>query len=331
MNVSIIIATRNRANALLRTLHALTRLSIPQGLNYEILVVDNGSSDSTKEVIQSQQIINTTIKYHYEPILGKSRALNRGLEFSIGEIILLTDDDVEPHENWIFAMCDPICMGLADAVSGNVKLATHLVRPWMSERHRSLLASTEWIKSSRSQSLVGANMAFSRKVLTIVPSFDVELGPGGLGFADDGLFASQLTSAGLRIFSAVDSNVIHHFDICRLKRSEWISAAMKHGASHAYVGHHWEHWSTYMLRFRLRKARNRLITLKKHLDHSLSENWCSIDEIDCIYDYSLRYHHLIFSDTRRYYSYHGLVKLPNCEQSVVKRHRKTVAEAEFEL
>lgn len=329
MDVSIIIATRNRANALLRTLHALTRLSIPHGLKYEILVVDNGSSDSTKEVIRSQQIINTTIQYHYEPIFGKSKALNRGLEFSIGEIILLTDDDVEPHENWIFAMCDPICMGLADAVSGNVKLATYLVRPWMSERHRSLLASTEWIKSSRSQSLVGANMAFSRKVLAIVPSFDIELGPGGLGFADDSLFASQLTSAGLRILNAGDSNVIHHFDIGRLKRSEWISAARKHGASHAYVGHHWEHWSTYMLRLRLRIARSRLIRLKKHQDRSLKEDWCSIDEINCIYDYSLRYHHLIFSDTRRHYSYHGLIKLPNREQSVVEQCRKTEVEADF--
>lgn len=309
MDVSIIIATRNRANALLQTLQSLARISIPNGLKYEIIVVDNGSSDRTKEVVYYQQLINNKISYYYEPILGKSRALNRGLQFAIGEIILLTDDDVETPENWIIAMCDPICMGLADAVSGTVTLANHLMRPWMSERHRSLLASTEWIKSSRIQSLVGANMAFSRNVLAIVPSFDVELGPGGLGFADDSLFASQIAAAGLRIFNAVDSNVIHHFEISRLKRSEWIAAARKHGASHAYVGHHWEHWSTYLLRLRLRSARKRLILLEKNLDKTSTEDGCSINEINCIYEYSLRYHHLIISNTRRNYLYHGLDKL----------------------
>jgi glycosyltransferase involved in cell wall biosynthesis len=325
MDVSIIIATRNRASALIRTLRALTKLTIPFGIRYEILIVDNGSSDTTKEAVFYQQIYNPNIRYIYEPLPGKSRALNRGIDLSSGKIILLTDDDVAPQENWISAMCDPIFIGLADAVSGNVELANHLMRPWMSERHRSLLASTEWMRSSRRQSLVGANMAFSRNVLNTVPLFDFELGPGGLGYADDSLFALQLKAAGLRIFNAVDSTVIHHFDRLRLKREEWISAARKHGASHAYVGHHWEHWSTHLLPFRLRRARSRLISFKKSLNYRLTEDGCSLDEIDCIYDYSLRYHHLIFSKESKLYKYHGLVKLnisSNHDNSSRLSHRK---------
>jgi len=89
--------------------------------------------------------------------------------------------------------------------------------------------------------MVGANMAFSRSVLEQVPAFDVELGPGALGFGDDTLFSQQLKIPGYRIAAAPDAVVEHHFLADRLQPDQWIQSARKLGKVDAYISHHWEH------------------------------------------------------------------------------------------
>jgi hypothetical protein len=106
--------------------------------------------------------------------------------------------------------------------------------------HRNWLAGTERGESDPPR-LVGANMAFSRRVLERVPAFDTELGPGRLGFGDDTLFSQQLLAAGYRLIEAADARVYHHFDPDRLTRASFLSAARKHGRSEAYLDRHWRH------------------------------------------------------------------------------------------
>ncbi len=84
-------------------------------------------------------------------------------------------------------------------------------------------------------------MAFAREVLSRVPAFDTELGPGALGFGEDSLFSQQLTAAGYHIISAQDVCVEHHFDAARLSRAGFLDRFIKEGRSLAYVAHHWEH------------------------------------------------------------------------------------------
>ena len=89
--------------------------------------------------------------------------------------------------------------------------------------------------------MVGANMAFSRRVLETVERFDVALGPGALGFEDDALFAHQLLRACYRLQPRFDVEVEHHFDGSRLDRRSMLLIARRAGRSLAYVWHHWEH------------------------------------------------------------------------------------------
>ena len=58
--------------------------------------------------------------------------------------------------------------------------------------HRYWLATTEPNVPGKSRLIVGANMAFRRAVLSKVPKFDIALGVGSLGFAEDTLFSRQL-------------------------------------------------------------------------------------------------------------------------------------------
>jgi glycosyltransferase involved in cell wall biosynthesis len=97
--LSVMIATRNRAGSLERTLEHLRFQEMPQD-HWELIVVDNGSIDRTALVL-SEAAVNLPLVALGEPKPGKNRALNRALEVARGELLVFTDDDVIPQPNWL--------------------------------------------------------------------------------------------------------------------------------------------------------------------------------------------------------------------------------------
>ena len=239
--VSIIICTCNRSLDLERTLAALMTVEVPADLPTELIVVDNASTDDTARVLREARLPHLPLRALHEPRPGQSLARNTALAAARGDVILFTDDDVRPPRDWVGAMCAPILAGRAAAVAGGVRLAPHLLRPWMEPEHRGCLANTERLDPVHPAEMVGANMAFSRDVLARVPGFDPALGPGALGYGDDTLFGRQILQAGMRLVGALDVAVEHHFDPSRLRRASFLGAMKKAGRSQAYVKHHWEH------------------------------------------------------------------------------------------
>ncbi|MDY0222954.1 MAG: glycosyltransferase [Desulfobacterium sp.] len=100
MDVSVIIPTYNNCNRLNITLEAFTKLETLSDILWELIVVNNNSNDSTKEVVCSFTD-KLRIKYVEELEQGISIAKNTGLRNSSGELIIFTDDDVKPCKNWI--------------------------------------------------------------------------------------------------------------------------------------------------------------------------------------------------------------------------------------
>ena len=216
---------------------------MPGEVQVEILVVDNGSTDRTAGVVEEARRSDPRIRYLAEPHPGQSRARNAGLRAVASEAVVFIDDDVQiaSPQSWLSQLCGPILAGLADAAAGAVRVAPSLCRPWMTAFHRSLLASTERLEAGGPVELVGANMAFARRVLERVPGFDEELGPGALGFGDDSLFSWQLVEAGYRLTSAFDAVVEHHPDPRRLTRAALLEAARAFGRTRGYYQYHWLH------------------------------------------------------------------------------------------
>jgi glycosyltransferase involved in cell wall biosynthesis len=92
---SVIVCTRNRAGKLKACLDAIaTAMAAAPRVRSELIVVNNGSEDDTAEVLarwageQSVKVILTR-----EPAKGLSKARNKGLAQSSGEVIIMTDDD----------------------------------------------------------------------------------------------------------------------------------------------------------------------------------------------------------------------------------------------
>jgi glucosyl-dolichyl phosphate glucuronosyltransferase len=102
LDVSIVICTRNRARQLSDVLTSARELIVPRGLAWEFIVVDNGSSDSTGDVI-ARFAADLPMRAVREEQPGLSNARNRGVAEARGRYICWTDDDVIIDRNWLSA------------------------------------------------------------------------------------------------------------------------------------------------------------------------------------------------------------------------------------
>ena len=99
MDVSVIIATRNRATMLEQTLESLANQK-STGLQWEVIVVDNGSEDSTAAVLCRAGSRLPLVALD-EPRLGKNVALNRAVPLAQGRLLAFTDDDITADGDWL--------------------------------------------------------------------------------------------------------------------------------------------------------------------------------------------------------------------------------------
>ena len=94
--LSIVVATYNRAPYLLRTLESLARQTLSPGL-FEILVVNNNSSDNTPEVVAGFAGSHPQLQVRMVTETGISYARNCGIASSVGQYIVFIDDDEEAN------------------------------------------------------------------------------------------------------------------------------------------------------------------------------------------------------------------------------------------
>jgi glycosyltransferase involved in cell wall biosynthesis len=100
--ISVIIPTFNSAKELTKCLESFKTQTISNE-NYEVMVVDDGSNDGTKDAAAKYPI-----RYIYQQNHGPAAARNNGANQAYGEIILFTDADCEPQPNWIEEMIKPL-------------------------------------------------------------------------------------------------------------------------------------------------------------------------------------------------------------------------------
>jgi glucosyl-dolichyl phosphate glucuronosyltransferase len=105
LSVTVAICTWNRAAQLREMLASLARLERPAGVDYEVLVIDNGSSDGTEAVLRDAARF-LPLRSSTEPALGHAIARNRAVHESRGDYLLWTDDDVIVDSRWLQSHCE---------------------------------------------------------------------------------------------------------------------------------------------------------------------------------------------------------------------------------
>lgn len=152
--VSVIVPTYNRAKLLSRTLDALHAQTFR---SYEILVVDDGSTDDTPGVVSRYG----GVRYFRQPNKGPAAARNLAIQNARGQWIAMTDDDTIPQPTWLEAF--------ARALESNPD--------WVGAEGSTHCPDAtplgHWVENLRGGQYITANMAYRAEALTEVGGFDV--------------------------------------------------------------------------------------------------------------------------------------------------------------
>jgi glucosyl-dolichyl phosphate glucuronosyltransferase len=102
MKITVILCTFNRCRSLAKTLESVATSTLPDSVEWEVLVVDNNSTDLTREVVEDfSRRCPGRFHYVFEPRPGKSFALNTGVRGAQGDVLAFTDDDVTVEPTWL--------------------------------------------------------------------------------------------------------------------------------------------------------------------------------------------------------------------------------------
>src|ERR1035437_777351 len=116
MKLSIIIPVYNEEKTIIEILERVKKEEIP-GVEKEIIVVDDGSTDATRQKLKNIKDNNFKIFFH-EKTGGKGSAVRTGIESATGEYIIIQDADLEYHPKFIKDLIKPILEKKADVVYG---------------------------------------------------------------------------------------------------------------------------------------------------------------------------------------------------------------------
>jgi glycosyltransferase involved in cell wall biosynthesis len=208
MDISIVISTYNRCGLLEGALRALLSQT-PADVAYEILIVDNNSTDQTRSLVEGlAQQHPEKLKYIFEPKQGLSYGRNTGIAVAKAPIIAFTDDDVRVAADWVWRIktgfeANPDIDFLGGRV---VPRWPAEPPPWLTKANWSPLALLDYgdcafdVDSGKQLCLIGANFAFRRRAFEKVGLFktDFQRVKDGVGSLEDHEILLRLWRVGSR-------------------------------------------------------------------------------------------------------------------------------------
>jgi glycosyltransferase involved in cell wall biosynthesis len=231
MDVSLIIATRDRSHQLARCLDSVARIEFERP--WELIVVDNGSKDATADVVkQFADKASVPLRYVLEPEPGLGNAHNAGVAAARGEVLVFTDDDCYPETDYLKRIWCAFADPSIGYIAGRITLHDPADYP-MTTIESAIPYAFRARSFVRGGSFGGANMAFRKKVLEAIGGFDPLFGPGALFNAEDVDAAARASAIGWKGEYRPEVIVRHHHgrkaaDIPRLVRSYGVGLGAYH-------------------------------------------------------------------------------------------------------
>lgn len=241
LDLSLIIATYNRAEQLMVTLESVAQQQHP-ATAWECIVVDNNSKDDTRERVEafSTNHPELNIRYVFEQNQGLSHARNRGIREAQGEILAFVDDDERIVEEFISAYVE-LFATRKDAMSAGGKIIAHYPtgRPcWMSKYAELPIANPmdfghEIKPFPKGRIPGGGNMAMRREVFEKIGLFDTSLGRTGkrlIGGEESDLF-ERMASADMPCYYVPRAVMYHIIPESKLSHDYFSRLAYNTGLS----------------------------------------------------------------------------------------------------
>ena len=214
--ITAVVCTRNRAHYLQLCLDSLLTQTLPRD-RYEILVVDNASTDTTRELCDSYARLG--VRYVCEPVIGLSRARNTGWQLAAADYVGYLDDDGIADPSWLESALNtfhtqfpvPACVG------GPIRLLWENPEPvWMNTPLLIPLGFMNWGPTPRRveehEWLMGGNCFYPKAQLSQMGGFDERLGrqKGCLLSGEESQLYLRLRNAGGYLFYDPGVSMQHH-------------------------------------------------------------------------------------------------------------------------
>lgn len=205
--MSVILPTRDRAESLPGVLDRLAAQQTGGQFTFEVIVVDNGSTDHTRAVAEARQGgFPAPLRCLTEPRPGKSWALNTGMQDARGAWLAFLDDDIITPPGWLAALWRCAAEEQADAVTGCVVPQWDGPLPaWLENagaRHINQMgigcvdhgSSRRRTAEGHDCRWVGGNLAIRREQALAIGGFNTDLARG-----QDSDYYNRCVEGGLRI------------------------------------------------------------------------------------------------------------------------------------
>ncbi|MFC2058402.1 glycosyltransferase family 2 protein [Chloroflexota bacterium] len=208
IKVTVIIPTVNRATCLRKALISVQNQSLPMDA-YEIIVVDNNSTDNTPQVVdECNKNGNKQVIYIKEPRIGLHNARHAGAKSAKGEILAYIDDDVICDANWLSELIKPYSDPKVGCVGGKI------LPEWESKPPRwvkyysdflSILDRADSVIEIQDEGIYGSNFSIRKDVLYTCGGFNPDAMARDLiryrGDGETGLLAKAKTNGYLIIYT----------------------------------------------------------------------------------------------------------------------------------
>jgi glucosyl-dolichyl phosphate glucuronosyltransferase len=220
MKVTVILCTYNRCRDLARALDSILASELPDSVQWEVLVVDNNSSDQTRETIEGFcRRYPGRLRYLFERQPGKSYALNAGIRQASGDVLAFADDDARVGTTWLWNLTQCLSNGDWAGAGGRIILQwPPSLPPWLSTEgphSRHCFPGFDHGQEARMLNAppFGANMAFRREVFDRYGVFRTDLGPSACvevpPHSEDTEFGRRVIAGGERL-RYEPSAVVYH-------------------------------------------------------------------------------------------------------------------------
>lgn len=240
MDLTVIICTWNRAKSLAVVLTSLETSVVPEGLEWEVLVVDNNSKDDTRAVCESFIAKNPRrFRYLFHGTQGKTNALNAGIREARSEYLALTDDDLTVDPRWVAGIYDAFQKYACAAVGGKIVPVWNCKKPtWIAfdgpYRHPAYGGIVNFDKGDSPVKLtataIGANMGLRKSIFEKYGPYRADLNRiNDLLGGEDTEYCRRIMRAGECLMYAPNAIVYHPVEEQRTTRKYFRSMAFHYG------------------------------------------------------------------------------------------------------
>lgn len=250
MKLSVIVPSRNRAVLLARTLQSLRGQELPAD-QFEVLVIDSGSTDDTRDMVARAQLDQNNLHYFRAARPGLHAARHLGMANARSDVLVFTDDDIEASPTWLAAVADGFFNRQATLLGGKCLPRFETAPPrWLMKRWQtasglgrylpalSLLDFGELVREIPATRVFGCNFAIRRDALLAAGGFHPDAMPDELLLyrGDGETWVGRAVAAnGGKVLYHPQATVFHFVPSARMNTAYFYRRYFAQGISRSFV------------------------------------------------------------------------------------------------